>query len=90
MIKYFLIILLLCGCAADIEDYPPKWILASAYLPKMEGYRNAGFFSIQDSIYSHHCDSHGNMIRMKYEEEEKVWKQIKYETLGCVENTDWL
>ena len=31
----------------------------------------------------------GNLV-MKYEEEEKVWKQIKYETLGCVENTDWL
>ena len=50
MIKYFLIILLLCGCAADIEDYPPKWILASAYLPKMEGYRNAGFFTIDNKI----------------------------------------
>ena len=85
-------ILLLCGCAADIEEYPPKWVIASTYLPKekLKGLRSAGFFSIQDSIYSHHCDSHGNMIRMKYEEEEKVWKQIKYETLGCVENTDWL
>ena len=92
MIKALLIILLLIGCAADTEEYPPKWVIASTYLPKekLKGLRSAGFFSIQDSIYSHHCDSHGNMIRMKYEEEEKVWKQIKYETLGCVENTDWL
>ena len=86
MIKYFLIILLLCGCAADIEDYPPKWILASAYLPKMEGYRNAGFFEIENSIYSHYCDSHGNMIRIKFNEEKKSWEKYKYETFGCLES----
>jgi len=26
MIKYFLIIFLLLGCAADLEEYPPKWV----------------------------------------------------------------
>ena len=41
------------------------------------------FFEINDSIYSHHCDSHGNMIRMKYDDGGKLWKQVKYETLGC-------
>jgi hypothetical protein len=25
------------------------------------------------------------MIRLKYDEENKTWRQIKYETLGCVE-----
>ena len=79
-------ILLLSGCAADIEKYPPKWVIASQYLPKenLEGLRSAGFFEIGDSIYSHHCDPAGNMIRMKYNEENHTWRQIKYETLGCI------
>jgi len=73
------------SCAA-VEDQPTdKWIIASTYLPreKLQGLVHAGFFEIGDSIYSHHCDSHGNMIRMKYNEENNTWKQIKYETLGC-------
>ena len=79
-------ILLLSGCAADIEEYPPKWIIASYYLPKMEGYRNAGFFEIGNSIYSHYCDSHGNMLRIKFNEKTKTWKKYKYETFGCLES----
>jgi len=80
--------ILLFGCAAVEEDYPPKWVIASTYLPreKLQGLQHAGFFEIGDSIYSHHCDSHGNMIRMKYNEENHTWKQIKYETLGCGSN----
>ena len=56
------------GCAADIEEYPPKWVVASQFLPKekLVGMQSAGFFEINNSIYSHHCDRHGNMIRMKY------------------------
>ena len=80
-------ILLLSGCAPVFEEeYPPKWVVASQYLPKekLQGLRNAGFFEIGDSIYSHHCDSHGNMIRMKYDEERKLWRQIRYETHGCI------
>ena len=79
-------ILLLSGCAADIEEYPPRWVVASQYLPKekLQGLRNAGFFEIGDSIYSHHCDSHGNMIRMKYDEEGKLWEQVRYETHRCI------
>ena len=75
------------GCAADIEEYPPKWVVASQFLPKekLVGLKSAGFFEINNSIYSHHCDRHGNMIRMKYDDEGKLWTQIKYETLGCVE-----
>ena len=63
-----------------------KCIVASQYLPKekLQGLQRAGFFEIGDSIYSHHCDSHGNMLRLKYNEENNTWKQIKYETLGCV------
>ena len=64
-----------------------RWIVASQYLPKekLQGLQNAGFFELKDGLYSHHCDSHGNMIRMRYNEENNTWKQVKYETLGCVE-----
>ena len=88
MIRALLIILLLIGCAAVEEDYPPKWVIASYYLPKEKliGLQSAGFFEINNSIFSHHCDSHGNMIRMKYDEEGKLWEQVRYETLGCKEN----
>lgn len=86
----YLIILITCillhGCADyEVEEYPPKWVIASQYLPKekLKGLTGAGFFTIGDSIYSHHCDRHGNMIRLKYDEEGKLWKQIKYETHGC-------
>jgi hypothetical protein len=87
--KYIVLILiiLLCGCAPPSkEPYPPKWVIASMYLPKekLQGLRNAGFFEIGDSIYSHHCDRAGNMIRMKYDEEGKLWTQVKYETHGCI------
>ena len=86
-------ILLLVGCGVPpddwknvtLEEYPPKWVKASAFLPKdqLQGLQHAGFFEIKDSIYSHHCDGHGNMIRMKYDEENTLWKIVKYETHGC-------
>ena len=88
----YLIILITCillyGCADySVEEYPPKWVVASQYLPreKLKGLVSAGFFTMNDAIYSHHCDRHGNMIRLKYVGNSKTWKQIKYETLGCVE-----
>ena len=86
MIKYILILFLLCSCAA-VDEPQEKWIVASQFLPreKLQGLYSAGFFEIGDSIYSHHCDRHGNMIRLKYKEEGNTWKQIKYETFGCVE-----
>ena len=73
---------------ARMDASMEKWIVASQHLPKekLQGLQSAGFFEIGNSIYSHHCDSHGNMLRLKYDEDQKSWKQIKYETLGCVEN----
>ena len=73
---------------ASMDVSLERWIVASQYLPKekLQGLQRAGFFEIGNSIYSHHCDSHGNMIRLKYNEENNTWKQIKYETLGCVES----
>jgi hypothetical protein len=91
MFRFLFIILLLTGCADfEVEEYPPKWVVASQYLPKekLKGMQSAGFFTMNDSIYSHHCDLHGNMIRLKYDEENLRWKQIKYETLGCRENNE--
>tara|TARA_Y100000310_G_scaffold326920_1_gene392523 strand:- start:9762 stop:10028 length:267 start_codon:yes stop_codon:yes gene_type:complete len=79
------IIIFLYGCADTDEQYPPKWIIASYSLPRMEGLQHAGFFEIENRIYSHHCDNHGNMIRMKYDENENTWKRVKYESLGCGE-----
>ena len=91
MFRFLFIILLLTGCAdQQYEQYPPKWVVASQYLPreKLVGLTSAGFFTMNDAIYSHHCDSHGNMIRLKYNEETYSWKQIRYETLGCRENNE--
>ena len=84
MIRYFLILFLLCSCAA-VDEPQEKWIVASQFLPreKLQGLVHAGFFEIGETIYSHHCDKHGNMIRMKYNEEGNIWKIIKYETLAC-------
>ena len=81
-------ILLLSSCAPmENEEYPPRWVVASQYLPKekLQGLRSAGFFEMNNSIYSHHSDKVGNMIRMKFDDENNTWKQIKYETLGCRE-----
>ena len=72
---------------ASMDVSLERWIVASQYLPKekLQGLYSAGFFELKEGLYSHHCDSHGNMIRLKYNEDQKSWKQIKYETFGCVE-----
>ena len=77
------IIFVLLGCAPAI-DTDSEWVRGIAHLPKLEGYSNAGFYELDDSIYSRHCDNVGNMIRMKYDEEGQLWKRTKYETHGCI------
>ena len=76
---------------ASMDVSLERWIVASQYLPieKLQGLQSAGFFELKEGLYSHHCDSHGNMIRMKYNEENNTWKQIKYATHGCRENKDY-
>ena len=71
---------------ASMDASLEKWIVASQYLPreKLQGLLSAGFFELKGAIYSHYCDRDGNMIRMKYNEEKQEWKQIKYETHGCI------
>ena len=50
MIRYFLILFLICSCAA-IEEPDEKWKIAAEYLPreKLQGLVHAGFFEINDS-----------------------------------------
>ena len=73
---------LMASMGASLE----KWIVVSQYLPKekLKEFYSAGFFEIGNSIYSHYCDDKGNMIRLKYNEDGHIWKQIKYETHGCI------
>jgi len=79
-------ILLLSGCATDIEEYPPLWVKSLETLPRQEGYRNAGMFGMEDNVYAQFCDSHGNQKWFSYNKETHTWKQTKYETYGCREN----
>ncbi len=80
--RYLILLLFLLGCASE-EGYPPKWVALSSSLPNIEGYRHAGFFTMNDTIYSHYCDTNGNMIRMRYQDDGHHWRQVKYETNSC-------
>ena len=64
IIKYLSIAMLMFSCAPLEEEYPPKWVIASQYLPReqLQGLQQAGFFEINDTIYAHHCDHNGNLI----------------------------
>ncbi len=75
------IIVLMTSCAP--YEQPSQWERSMTKFPKIEGFINAGFFNMQDSIYSQHCDSHGNQIWYKWDDVGQLWKQIKYNTLGC-------
>ena len=79
-------ILLLFGCAIDIEEYPPLWVKSLETLPQVEGFRRAGVFTINGKLYVQNCDSEGNQIWMRYNKKTHTWRQSRYNTLGCVEN----
>ena len=79
-------ILLLFGCATDIEEYPPLWVKSLETLPQVEGFRRAGVFTINGKLYVQNCDSEGNQIWMRYNKKTHTWRQSRYNTLGCVEN----
>jgi hypothetical protein len=87
MIGFFATYLLLSGCGPAIkEEYPTRWVKSLSFLPPMEGFRNAGFFEFGNVMYSHYCDAHGNMVRIKFNDEKKTWEKYKYETFGCIES----
>ena len=83
MIKYFLIILLLIGCAAD-EKYTKRWITSIETLPRIEGWVMTGIFEMKNKFYAQHCDMNGNQQWLKYKEETHSWKKTKYVTHGCL------
>ena len=71
-------LIFLVGCAVPPEDWtkvkPP---------PVTPSLIQAGFFEIENSLYSQHCDPKGNQIWMKWDENKELWKKVKYNTLGC-------
>ena len=77
-------ILLLFGCATDIEEYPPLWVKSLETLPQVEGFRRAGVFTINGKLYVQNCDSEGNQIWMRYNKKTHMWRQSRFNTLGCV------
>ena len=49
MFRFFIFFsIILSSCAPMEEEYPPKWVVASQYLPreKLQGFRGVGFFEI--------------------------------------------
>ena len=87
MIKYFLIILLLTGCAVD-RKHSERWITSLETLPRVEGYVVTGIFELGKNLYAQHCDSKGNQQWLRYNEETHSWKKGKYVTGGCAEWND--
>ena len=73
-------LLLLASCAVP----PDEWHKVRP-APQTDGLINAGYFTIDNNVYSQHCDSHGNQIWMKWSEDNKLWKKVKYNTLGCTD-----
>lgn len=71
---------LLVSCAVPPED----WHKVKAPPPnKNFTWMQAGFFNIDNSLYSQHCDSSGNQIWMKWDVIKELWEKVKYNTLGC-------
>ena len=79
-------ICLLVSCAP--ETRPPLWLRAIETLPLVEGFSRAGLFTINDKIYVQYCDSGGNQIWMRYNEDKHTWRQSRYNSQGCVNGND--
>ena len=87
---YSLVVFLFVGCGVDPnEEFAaklnliPKWVKSIETLHKPEGYHHAGIFDLNDTFVAQFCDSHGNQLWMKYDNESKKWSGTKYVTLGC-------
>ena len=86
-VKILVIILtlsFLISCA--IEPRPPLWLRAIETLPQVKGFSRAGLFTINKKIYVQYCDSGGNQIWMRYNEDKNTWRQSRYNTLGCLDS----
>jgi hypothetical protein len=76
--------LLLVSCAPDrMKESDILWLKSLTVMPRYEGYRNTGFYSMGNTVYTRLCDSHGNAKWMRYNKEAHSWSQFKYETHGC-------
>ena len=75
-------IVLLTSCAADHRA--PLWLRAIETLPQVEGFSRAGLFTINKKIYVQFCDPGGNQIWLRYNEDKHIWRQSRYNSLGCV------
>jgi len=77
------IIVLLSSCAPGPRA--PLWLRAIETLPPVEGFSRAGLFTINDKIYVQYCDSGGNQIWLRYNEDKHTWRQSRYNSQGCVD-----
>lgn len=82
-----IICLLLVSCAPDNAGYPPLWVKSLETIPRENGYRNAGIYGMNDNVYAQFCDSHGNQKWFSYNKETHTWKQTRYETHGCKQDS---
>jgi len=85
MILAVIIIILLTSCAPPRESL---WIYSLETLPKVEGYMQSGVFTINGKLYVQNCDSTGNQIWMRYNEETHSWRQSRYNSFGCLRGED--
>ena len=84
MILAVIIIVLLTSCAPPNS---PLWTQSLETLPKVEGFIQSGVFTINGKLYVQNCDSGGNQIWMRYNEETHTWRQSRYNTLGCLDSS---
>jgi hypothetical protein len=85
-----LVILILClllvSCAPDNSE-SPLWVKSLETMPREKGYRNAGIYGMNDNVYAQFCDTHGNQKWFSYNKETHTWKQTRYETHGCKQDS---
>ena len=85
-ILFVILFSFLVSCAP--ETRPPLWLTAIETLPQVEGFSRAGLFTINKKIYVQFCDSGGNQIWMRYNEDKHTWRQSRYNSQGCVDGND--
>ena len=83
MILTVCIIVLITSCAPPNDKL---WVHSLETLPKVEGFIQSGVFTINGKLYVQNCDSGGNQIWMRYNEETHTWRQSRYNTLGCLDS----
>ena len=52
-------------------------------LPKLKGFKKIQIFKIRNKIFTKNCDHSNNKLFMKYSNENKNWKRVRYINTGC-------